>query len=111
MRVCVFGWALVCVCRSRGGGGDSTGLIAAPLDGEQGEQGEANRLFPQSVPQRPPLTHGAARRRAGSHGKRGTNKTTDPIHKSQPLQGRRANGAGWRSDKKEGEEENCTKKV
>lgn len=74
-------------------------------------QGEANRLFPQSVPHWPPLTHGAARRRAGSHGKRGTNKTTAPIHKSQALEGRRANGAGWRSDKKEGEEENGTKKI
>lgn len=74
-------------------------------------QGEANRLFPQSVPQRPPLTHGAARRRAGSHGKKGTNKTTAPKQKSQVAEGRRANGAGWRSDKKEGEEPNGTKLV
>lgn len=74
-------------------------------------QGEANRLFPQSVLQRPPLTHGAARRRAGSHGKRGTNKTTAPIHKSQGPEGRRMNGAGWRSEKKEKEKEYGTKPI
>lgn len=113
-RVCVFGWVLVCVCVCRGNGeraGGGQWIDSCPSGWGAGEQGEANRLFPQSVPQRPPLTHGAARRRAGSHGKRGTNKTTAPIHKSQPLQGRRANRAGWRSDKKEGEEGNGTKKV
>lgn len=32
---CVFGWALVCVQGARG----SAGLMAAPLDGEQGTGG------------------------------------------------------------------------
>lgn len=70
--------------------------------------GEANRLFPQSVLLQPPLTHGAARRRAGSHGKKGTNKkkTTTLPHKSHCLwkvDGEKAGGG-----KKEGEQNKLT---
>lgn len=105
MRLCV--WLGVSVCAGEGGALDWW----LPLWMGSRGQGEANRLFPQSVLQRPPLTHGAARRRAGSHGKRGTNKTTAPIHKSQGPEGRGMNGAGWRSEKREREKENGTKPV
>lgn len=55
----------VCAGRRERRGSCRLGLMAAPLVREWGAR-EADRLFPQSVLQQPPLTHGPARRQAGS---------------------------------------------
>lgn len=63
--------------------------------------GEADRLFPQSVLLQPPLTHGAARRRADNHGKKGTNKNnSSTTQKSLSLEGWWSSGGRPEGEKK-----------
>lgn len=72
----------VCTGRRERRGSCRLGLMAAPLVREQGAR-EADRLFPQSVLQQPPLTHGPARRQAGRKaGKTGTDLKTQEIFKA-----------------------------
>lgn len=106
LGICVF--VLQCVCRA---GGVLDWWLPLWL-GNKGP-GEANRLFPQSVLLQPPLTHGAARRWAGSHGKKGTNKNNRSTTQSQCLwkaSGEASEGvwrgSGWRVGKCDREDKN-----
>lgn len=95
------------------GGAGGAGLMADPLVVALGSLRKADRLFPQSVLQRPPLTHGSARRPAHSQGGKGDNNNTttkyifiiSPKTTTQERRGRERGSVRERPSKREKEKE------